>query len=134
MRMGLLVLEDFGILLDRSTTVEDTSLDVGHVLAEAVVLVANLEGQLAGMAHDQDGTLASNRLDLLKGGKDEDSRLTKTGLGLTDDVASKESLWDTGLLDYRNRSNVRYGFSKVEDAKVGNSKRSVHHRSIASTV
>lgn len=52
-RVSLLVLEDFGVLLDRCTAVEDTGLDVGHVLAEAVILVADLERQLAGVAHDQ---------------------------------------------------------------------------------
>lgn len=112
--MRFLVLEDFRILLDGSTTVEHTSLDIWHVLAETVVLVSDLEGQLASVAHDQNGTLASNRLDLLKGGKDEHGRLTKTGLGLADNVTSEESLRDASLLDYRNRSNVRYGISRGE--------------------
>ena len=32
-------------------------LDSGHVLGEALVLLADLEGQLAGVAHDQDRDL-----------------------------------------------------------------------------
>lgn len=97
--VGLLVLEDLGILLDGSTTVEDAGLDVGHVLAETVVLVADLEGELTSVAHDQDGALAGDGLDLLKSGKDEDSRLTETGLGLADDVTTKHGLGDTCLLN-----------------------------------
>lgn len=107
MGVGFLILEDFGILLNRRTTVEDTGLNVRHILAETVVLVSNLEGQLAGVAHDQDGTLASNRFDLLEGSEDEHSRLTETRLRLADNITSEESLGNTGLLDYSNRSNVR---------------------------
>lgn len=97
--MSLLVLEDLGILLDRSTTVEDAGLDVGHVLAETVVLVANLESELTSVAHDEDGALAGDGLNLLKGGKDEHSCLTETGLGLADDVTTKHGLGDTCLLN-----------------------------------
>lgn len=99
MRMGILVLKDLGIFLNGSATVEDAGLNVGHVLAEAVVLVADLESQLASVAHDQNGALASNRLDLLKRGQDEDSSLTETRLGLADDVTSQKSLRNTILLD-----------------------------------
>ncbi len=98
-RMGVLVLQELGILLDGSATVEDAGLDVGHVLAEAIVLVANLESQLTGMAHDQDGTLAGDGLDLLKRGQDEDGSFTKTRLGLADYVTSQKSLRNTVLLD-----------------------------------
>lgn len=101
MRVSLLVLQDLGILDDGGTTVEDTGLDVGHVLAETVVLVANLESQFTSVAHDQDGALASDRLDLLERGQDEDRRLSKTRLGLTDDVTTKQSLRNTCLLNCR---------------------------------
>lgn len=103
--VGILVLEYLGILLDRSTTVEDAGLDVGHVLAEAVVLVANLEGQLTGVAHNQHGALAGNRLDLLEGREDEDGSLTETGLGLADDVTTKHSLGNGGLLNCSRASD-----------------------------
>lgn len=49
---GILVLQGFHVGLDGRTTVEDTCLDVGHVLAETIVLIANLVGQLTGVAHD----------------------------------------------------------------------------------
>ena len=96
--VGLLVLKDLGILLDGSTTVEDAGLDVGHVLAETVVLVTNLESKLTSVAHDENGALAGDGLDLLKSGEDEDSCLTETGLGLADDITTKHGLRDTCLL------------------------------------
>lgn len=98
-RVGFLVLEDLGVLLDGSTTVEDPGLDVGHVLAEAVVLIANLESQLASMAHDEDRAFPSNRLDLLESGENEDGRLAETGLGLANDVAAEHGLRDACLLN-----------------------------------
>ena len=104
-RMCFLVLEHLGIFLNGSTTVEDTRLDVGHVLAEAVILVADLEGELTSVAHDQHGALASNRLDLLKRGQDEHSRFTETGLGLADDVTAQHSLGDTCLLNCGRGAN-----------------------------
>ena len=53
-RVGLLVLEDVDVVLDGSTAVEHSGLDVRKVLAETCVLVLDLESQLAGVAHDQD--------------------------------------------------------------------------------
>lgn len=99
MGAGLLVLDRLDILLDGGTAVKDTSLDIGHVLAETVVLVANLEGKLTSVAHNQHGDLALNGLNLLQGGQDEDGRLSETRLGLADDISTEESLRDTGLLD-----------------------------------
>lgn len=98
-RVGVLVLQNLGVLLDGSTTVEDARLDVGHVLGESVVLVANLECQLTGVAHDQDRALAGDGLNLLQSGEDEDSSLSETRLGLADDVTTKKSLRNTCLLD-----------------------------------
>jgi hypothetical protein len=98
-RVGLLVLEDVDVVLDRSATVEDGGLDVGQVLAETGVLVLDLESQLAGVAHDQHRALAVDRLDLLKGGQDENGSFTKTRLGLTKDVGSKNCLRNAVLLD-----------------------------------
>lgn len=100
-RAGLLVLERLHIGLDGSTTIEDTGLDVGHVLAEAVVLVADLVGQLTSVTHDNHRDLSVHGLDLLKRSENEDSSLTQTGLGLADNVTTEERLGDTGLLDCR---------------------------------
>lgn len=99
-RASILALDRLDILLDGSTAVEDTGLDVGQVLAEAVVLVADLERKLTSVAHDEDRDLAGNRLNLLQGGQDEDRSLAETGLGLADDVAAKKSLGNASLLDY----------------------------------
>ena len=98
-RMGILVLQDLGILLDGSATVEYTSLDVGHVLAEAIILVANLESKFTCMAHNQNRALAGNGLDLLERSQDEDSSLSKTRLGLADNITTQKSLRNAVLLD-----------------------------------
>jgi hypothetical protein len=100
-RTGVLILQGFHILLNRSTTVENTSLDVRHVLAETVVFVANLVCQLTSVAHNHDGNLAIDRLDLLEGCEYEDCSLTETGLGLADDIATEEGLGNASLLDCR---------------------------------
>lgn len=127
MRASLLVLQGLHVGLDGCTAVEDASLDAGHVLAETVVLVANLVGQLASVAHDDDRDLAINRLELLEGGENKDGSLTQTRLGLADNVTTEKSLGDTGLLDCRLR-NVRNGFCKVETSGGRVKDRSVHRR------
>jgi hypothetical protein len=53
-RVSLLVCKDVDVLLDGSTAVENRGPNVRQVLAETCVLVLNLEGQLAGVAHNQD--------------------------------------------------------------------------------
>ena len=47
--MGAVVLQNLLILLDADTTKEDRDLDVVKVLAETLVLLVNLEGQLPRM-------------------------------------------------------------------------------------
>ena len=101
--VSLLVLQDFSVLLDGGTAVENASLDIRHVFAESVVLVSDLERELASVAHDQDGALAGNGLDLLESGEDEDGGFTETGLGLTDDVAAEHGLRDASLLNCNSR-------------------------------
>jgi hypothetical protein len=103
-RVGLLVLEDVDVVLDGSTAVEHSSLDVRQVLAETCILVLDLESQLAGVAHNQDGALAVNGLDLLEGGQDEDGSFTKTRLGLAENVGSEDGLRDAVLLDCGHES------------------------------
>jgi hypothetical protein len=94
----ILVLKQLGILLNGSATVENASLNIGHVLAEAVVFVPNLESKLAGVAHNQHGALSSDRLDLLQRSEDEDGGLAETRLCLTNDVATEHGLRDARLL------------------------------------
>lgn len=68
MWVSILVLQELGILLNRSSTVEDCGLDFGHILAEASIFVLDLVSQLAGVAHNKDGCLASDWVDLLESG------------------------------------------------------------------
>jgi hypothetical protein len=111
--VGLLVLQDLGVLLDRGSTVEDSGLDLWHVLAESGVFVLDLVGQLASVAHDENRALSRDRLNLLKGGQNKDGSLTKTGLGLTENVGSENCLRDTHLLDCRiKRAESDIVFSK----------------------
>lgn len=130
MRVSVLVLQDLGVLLDGSTTIEHASLDVRHVLGESVILIANLECQLTGVAHDQNGALAGDGLHLLQSGEDEDSSLSETRLGLTDDVTTKKGLRNTRLLDCTIDPMLENGlarFGTYEDGEgVGGS---VHRRS-----
>jgi len=54
------------------------------------------------VAHDHHGDLAVDGLNLLERGQNEDSRLSQTGLGLADNVATEKRLRNTSLLDYRS--------------------------------
>lgn len=99
--MCLLVLEELGVLRDRSSTIEDGCFHLGHVLAETCILILNLICKLTGVAHNQDRCLASHRLNLLESSKDEDSGLTQTGFGLAEDVGTQDGLRDAHLLDCR---------------------------------
>lgn len=111
--VSLLVLENLSILLDGSPTIENSGLDFWHVFAESGILVLDLVSQLTGMAHDEDGGFASDWVDLLEGGEDEDGSLTKTRFGLAEDIGTKNGLGNANLLDCRvNRTDVRLRFSK----------------------
>lgn len=66
MWVGFLVAEQLLVLLDVGATVEHSSLNFRHVLAETLVLVADLEGKLTSVAHNQNADLAIDRLDLLQ--------------------------------------------------------------------
>ena len=57
--VGAVLLQDVLVLLDGHATEEHGRLDSGHVLGEALVLLADLEGQLSRVTHDQDGDLGS---------------------------------------------------------------------------
>lgn len=97
--VSLWVLEDLGIGLDWCSSVEDSGFNLWHVLGESGVLVLDLISKLTSVAHDEDRALASDRLDLLEGGEDEDGSLTKTRLGLAEDIGTENSLWNANLLD-----------------------------------
>jgi hypothetical protein len=100
-RVSLLVAKGFNVLLHGCSTVEDTNLYVGQELGETVVLIPDLVGKFTSVAHDE------NRCDtglwllvhLLQSSKDEDGSLTKTRLGLTENIVTKDSLGNSDLLD-----------------------------------
>lgn len=99
-RVGIFAGEELDILLHGCASVEDCGLDFGHVLAEAGVLVLDLVCEFASVAHDKNGGLAGNRFYLLQGGQDEDCSLSETGLGLAEDVGTKDGLRNADLLDW----------------------------------
>jgi hypothetical protein len=88
--VGLLVAKKLDVLLNGSSSVKDTNLDVRQELSKAVVLVADLVGQLASVAHYQDsgGTGFGLLVHLLEGCENEDRGLSETGLGLAKDIVS----------------------------------------------
>lgn len=87
------------VLLDGSTTVEHSGLDIREILGKASILVLDLVGQLTRVAHNENRGLSSDRLQLVEGGQDEDSGLTQTGLGLAKNIDIKDGSRDAHLLD-----------------------------------
>ena len=71
---------------------DSMDLERRNELAEPLVLLADLEGELAGVTHHQHGDLTVHRLDLLQGGQHEHGSLPHTGLGLTEDIHPQDCL------------------------------------------
>ena len=69
-----------------------THLDGSHELAEPLVLLADLEGELPGVAHHQHGHLPVHRLDLLQRGQHEHRRLAHASLALAEHVHTEHGL------------------------------------------
>ena len=99
MRVGIFVGKGFDILLHWCASVKDCCLHFWEIFAETGVLVLDLVGEFTGVTHNKDCTLAGHRLDLLKCSENEDGRLSETGLGLAEDVGSKDGLRNAHLLD-----------------------------------
>lgn len=59
------LLKDFFILLYSQATKEHGHLDTWHVLGEALILFADLEGQLPSVAHDKNRHLGEKKILLL---------------------------------------------------------------------
>jgi len=95
-------LEDILVLLNRDTAEEDLGLDLREVLGEAKELLANLEGKLTSVAQDDCvHTLGTHiRDELLEGSQDEDGSLTRTRLGLAENVLTVDSLRKAFLLNF----------------------------------
>lgn len=92
-------LQSFFVLLDRHATEEHSNFNARHVLAEPFVLLADLEGQLASVAHDQNVDLIVCRLQLLKGGQHEDGCFSHTRLCLAQNVHAEDGLRNAFVLD-----------------------------------
>lgn len=94
-----LVGKNFDVLLDRSTSVEYRSLHIGKVLAEPSILVLDLVCQFTSVAHNKDGALPRNSLQLVKSRQDENRGLSETRLGLAENVDVQNSGRNADLLD-----------------------------------
>jgi hypothetical protein len=91
------------VLLNRHAAEEHSDLHARHVLAEALVLLADLEGELASVAHDEDVGLIVGGFELLESGEDEDCRLAHTALRLAENVHAQNGLWNAFVLNWRER-------------------------------
>src|SRR6266536_5724210 len=106
--MCLLVLENLGILLDGSSTIEDCSFDIWHIFAETCVFVLDLICKLTSVTHNENGCFASDWFHLLKSCENENGSLTKTRFGLAENVGTEDGLRNANLLDCRiNRAEGR---------------------------
>lgn len=93
------VLEGLALQLDGQTAEEVAHADVLHVGGETFVLVANLESQLTSVAEHQHGHLPVHGLNLLQGGNHKNGGLAHAGLGLADNIHTKDGLRDALVLD-----------------------------------
>ena len=98
--------ESSKIMHNISRTSKMNYLDAGHVLGEPLVLLADLEGELPGVAHHEHGDLSVLRLDLLQGGQHEDGGLAHPGLGLAQDVHAEHGLRDALMLHCKVRRDT----------------------------
>jgi len=85
--------------IDLTSSVEDGSLGLGEVLREALVLVGDLERELAGVAQHEYSDLVLCWCELVEGGKDKDSSLSHSRLGLADHVHAEDGLGNALVLD-----------------------------------
>jgi len=103
----LLIAKELNVLLDRRSSVENGGLHVRQVLAEPSILVFDLVGKLARVAHNQNLAFSLHWLQLVQRRQDKDGRLTQTGLGLAEDIDIEDSRRDTDLLHCSKATDVR---------------------------
>ena len=113
MRVSIFVGKGFDILLHWCASVKDCCLHFWEIFAEPGVLVLNLVGEFTGVTHDKDCALARHRLDLLKCSENEDGCLSETGLGLAEDIGSKDGLRNAHLLDCSEAKPMSDLFSRM---------------------
>lgn len=126
-RVGILVRQSIDVLLDGSTTVEHSSLHIRKILAESSILILDLVGKFASVAHNEDGAFSRNRLELVKSGQDEDSGLSETRLGLAENIDIKNCGRNADLLDCDEADGMLdlYSTQNVKKKRVA---KSVHPR------
>lgn len=112
--VGHLHLQGGHVGLDVDSSVEHAGLDVGQVLGEALVLLLDLEGQLAGVAQHDDVDLAGHGVQQVQRGEHEHGGLAHTGLGLADDVLAEDGVGDALVLNYSGEEQTgRNNLSKL---------------------
>lgn len=98
----LVVLERLDVLVDVDAAVEDGGAHLRQVLLEAVELVADLEGELARVAHDERlhavVLVAGLDVELLQHRQHEDRRLAHARLGLAQNVVAENRLGNALVL------------------------------------
>lgn len=124
---GVLVRKHLNVLLDWSAPVEHRRLHIREILAEPSILVLDLIGKLASMAHDQDGAFSGNRVELVESRQNEDSGLSETRLGLAKYIDVQDRGRDADLLDCKEAGRkVRLARPKRKKESKSASQRSVH--------
>ena len=64
-RECILVLQDFNVLADVNTTIEDSCFDIREVFAESSVFISDLVGQFSRVTHDKDRAFSRNWFQLV---------------------------------------------------------------------
>lgn len=96
-------LECLFVLLNRHSAEEHRDLHARHVLAETLVFLADLEGELASVTHDKNIDVVVGGFELLKCCENKYSRLSHTGLGLAQNVHSENRLWNAFVLYWKDQ-------------------------------
>jgi hypothetical protein len=94
------VLEGLHVITNRGTTDAGVALNV-HEIANGDNDLLDLLGQLTSGSKDEGLALLDGRVDLLKGGDGEGSRLASTRLGLGNDIVPLDDGHDSARLDSR---------------------------------
>lgn len=105
------VLQHLLVFLDGQAAEKHTDLDALHVAAEPLILLTDLEGELACVAHHQHAHLVLCRLQLLECSKDKDGSLAHAGFGLAQDVHAEDCLGDALVLNFKKRKKRMLGLS-----------------------
>lgn len=84
-----------------------SSLDIRHIFRETRILILDLERQFTGMTKNDHSHFIRTWFDLLQGSQHEHSRFTHTRFRLTQNIGTENGLWDTFLLNCRQKKGLR---------------------------